>query len=806
MENILLYERENIARLRPHLAECTVLLKKNGAFPLSAPCTLAAYGNGIRQTVKGGTGSGEVNSRYFVNIEEGLLSAGFRLVGNDWHEEYAKVRKAAKEQFVAGIKEKAKRERTNVISASMGAVMKEPEYELELDLQAEAALYVLSRISGEGNDRLAESGDFELTASEVRDILALNEAFEKFILVINTGGPVDLTPVLSVGNILVLSQLGVETGHALADILLGKQTPSGKLAVSWSAYQDYAHIGDFGNIDDTHYREGIYVGYRWFDAAGKKALFPFGYGLSYSEFRHHCTSVSAEGPFVTVTAEVENSGAYKGRETLQLYLSAPWGRLDKEEKSLAAFAKTRELQPAEKEEVTLCFDLRQLSSYDAENARYLLEKGDYLLLLGNESVNVQPVAVLELAEDFTVRKVCNALGSPALPDYVPAKRERKIPEDLLRLSLDLSGVRCEEVTYGNEIPVSEKLNALSNEELAYLNIGAFDPKGGMLSVIGNASTSVAGAAGESTSLLKEKGIEPLVMADGPAGLRLAREYYVDKKGIHAIGAPIPESMAEFLPKPLNWFLNRKPGGKGKEIHTQYTTALPINAAIAQSWDPELAVMCGDIVGGEMEIYKVQLWLAPSLNIDRNVLCGRNFEYISEDPLLSGKMAAAITMGVQAHPGCGVTIKHYAANNQETNRYANSSDVSERALREIYLRGFEICIREADPAAVMSSYNLINGIHTSERRDLCTDILRDEFGFQGLLMTDWIIGSGLLTQGTKYGAPNAAKVAAAGHSLFMPGSKKDYQELLQGLKDGLVSREVLLQNAAWLLQVIERLKK
>jgi beta-glucosidase len=189
-----------------------------------------------------------------------------------------------------------------------------------------------------------------------------------------------------------------------------------------------------------------------------------------------------------------------------------------------------------------------------------------------------------------------------------------------------------------------------------------------------------------------------------------------------------------------------------------------------------------------------------------VLCGRNFEYFSEDPLVSGKFAAALTRGVQRHPGRGVTIKHYAANNQETNRYANNSVISERALREIYLKGFGICVREADPFAVMTSYNLLNGEHTSESRALTTDVLRKEFGFDGLVMTDWVIGGNfLLAKGSKYGTPDAALVAAAGCSLFMPGSKKDYKEILAGLRDGRVTSGQLRENAGWLLRVIDRLE-
>ena len=248
-----LYEEAHLRKLRPYLAECCVLLKQDGNFPLEKPCRIACFGNGVRNTIKGGTGSGEVNSRYFINIEEGLIKAGFIITNQDWASLYVPFLKKAKDAFKREIKRKAKEQKTNIIIASMGTVMKEPEYEIDLDYSGDAAIYVLSRVSGEGNDRTDVKGDFQLTDSEVRDILALNAHYAKFMLVINAGGPLDLSPVMNVRNILVLSQLGVETGHALADILLGIQNPSGHLASTWAKYSDYCHVGEFAEKDDTHY-------------------------------------------------------------------------------------------------------------------------------------------------------------------------------------------------------------------------------------------------------------------------------------------------------------------------------------------------------------------------------------------------------------------------------------------------------------------------------------------------------------------------------------------------------------------------
>ena len=802
-----LYEEAHLKRLRPYLAECTVLLKHDGAFPLEKPCDIACFGNGVRNTVKGGTGSGEVNSRYFINIEEGLVRAGFRITNPQWPGLFEPYKTRAREEFRKAVKARAKAEKTNVIIASMGAVLKEPEYDIELDLSAQAAIYVLSRISGEGNDRTDTKGDFQLTDSETRDILALNEHYDRFMLVINAGGPMDLTPVLSVRNILVLSQLGVETGHALADILLGKQNPSGKLTTSWAAYKDYCDFTEFGEKDDTRYKEGIYVGYRYFDAADKKAQFPFGYGLSYTEFETSVKKIKLIKGMFVLDVIVRNIGNLFGKEVVQIYLSAPEGRLDKEVKSLVAFKKSRCLKPGQQDELVISFNITDFASYDSDIESYVLEKGRYVLLMGRNSEDVKPIGLYELDEDFIVKKVRSIFGQPDFEDYRNTRTAVFDTSGLTAEKIDLSEYETRTVSYDYEGEIRDELRELSDEELAYLNVGDFDPKGGILSIIGNASQNVPGAAGESTSVLKHKGVNNLIMADGPAGLRLAKEYIEDSKGKHAIGSVIPEGILDVMPKIVKWFMTRKPKvKKGSKLFEQFTTALPIETAIAQSWNTDFAKLCGDIVGKEMEIFKVQLWLAPALNIHRNVLCGRNFEYLSEDPLLSGKFAAAITNGVQSHKGCGVTLKHFACNNQETNRYANNSQVSERAIREIYLKGFGICIKEADPAAVMTSYNLLNGTHTSESYALTTDYLRSEAGFNGLVMTDWVIGGGLLSKDPKYPAPDAAKEAAAGGSLFMPGSKNDYEQIIAGLANGTVTREQLMINSTWLLKVIDRLKK
>lgn len=805
------YEKEHIGLLRDSLAECTLFLRQNGAFPLEAPGRIAAYGNGVRHTVKGGTGSGEVNSRYSVNVEQGLKGAGFTITTGRWLDAFDQVEQDAQKAFVKEIKERAKKKHTMAILEGMGAVMPQPEYDLPLDGEGDTAIYVLSRISGEGNDREPIPGDIRLTDSEAKTILALDAKYEKFMLVLNVGGVVDLTPVKEVSNILLLSQLGVETGSVLADILLGKANPSGKLTTTWASWEDYCKEGEFGDINDTRYKEGIYVGYRYFDTVGKKPLFPFGYGLSYTSFDIAVTGAAAEGDTIRIKAAVSNTGARAGREVVQVYVSAPAGRLDKPYQDLAAFAKTDLLEPGASQELTISFSLRDCASYDAQKESYVLEAGSYVVRVGDSSDHTQPAALVDLDGEAVVTKAGNCLGETDFEDWKPSGSETAAAEelsDITRISVAAADIETVTVSYDQEREIDPRVKDLTVEELAYLNVGAFNPKAGALSVIGNAATNVAGAAGETTGILKEKGFPVLVMSDGPAGLRLAKEFYRDEKGAHGIGSSmVPESFLPFLPAPARFIMNLIGGSgkpkKGQKVEYQYATAIPIGTAIAQSFNLPLAESYGSIVGDEMERFGVHLWLAPALNIHRDIRCGRNFEYYSEDPLISGKTAAAITRGVQRHPGCGTTIKHYAANNQEKNRYCNNSIVSERAMREIYLKGFGICVRESQPHALMTSYNLLNGVHTSEHRGLIEDILRCEYGFKGIVMTDWIVDMAQDKQ-SLHRMPIAAEIAKAGGDLVMPGSKGDFDSIVKAAKSGELELRQLQINATRVLRKAEEL--
>ena len=639
------YEREHNEILRRRGAECAVLLKSDGSFPLDAPCELALYGSGARRTVKGGTGSGEVNSRFYVTAEDGLEAAGFTLSTKTWMDRYDEIRAESRKRFIKELKRAALKRGTLAVIDCMGAVMPEPEYDLPLDGTGDTAVYVLSRISGEGSDRQPVAGYILLTGTEIRQILRLEKQYARFLLVLNVGGPVDLTPVMSVKNVLLLSQLGGETGNILADILLGKSTPSGKLTTTWTAWEEYPAVGDFGDRYDTRYREGIYVGYRYFDSVGREPLFPFGYGLSYTSFEVTAGTVTEEAGRICVGVSVKNTGSRSGKEVVQLYVSQPEGRLDKPYQVLAAFAKTEELGPGEEQQLTLSFDLRDLASYDAERAAWILEAGEYILRLGTSSRDTKAAARVRLHGEAIIRQGKNCLGKPDFADWKPERQPAETPEGVPVLPVYAAVFQIENVDYALPEETDPLAASVSDEELCLLNIGAFGRKGAV-SAVGEASSSVAGAAGE-TVRFAEKEIPGLIMADGPAGLRLSRQYTRDENGAHAVGETMPESVIELMPAPSAFFIRYfMCGGKVKgEIFEQYCSAIPIGTALARSWNLAFAEQCGDLVGDEMERFGVHLWLAPALNIHRNIRCGRNFEYFSEDPLISGRFAAAVTNGV-----------------------------------------------------------------------------------------------------------------------------------------------------------------
>lgn len=816
-------EHQNI--VRKYAPESMVLLKNDNILPLNHSGKIALYGNGARNTIKGGTGSGDVNVRHFVTVEEGLEQAGFEITTKNWLDQYSKLKADYVKKFKADLVTKAKAEGKDVWGATMGVTPLEPDYDLDLSSssQTDTAVYVLARDSGEGADRHVERGDIKLTKTEVHDILSLVKQYKKFVLVLNVGGLVDLSEVKDqVPAILLMSQLGSATGNALADVLLGKSYPSGKLAMTWAPIDQYPSSGNFGDINDTYYKEGIYVGYRYFDSMNIIPLYEFGYGLSYTSFKLETEAVKADSKKIELNVRVSNVGNTAGKEVVQVYYSAPDAVMDQPYQELATYAKTKELTPGEEQVLNLTFNTNDMASYDQENAESILGNGDYLIRVGNSSRNTKVVAKANLDQDTVIEKFKHIGGKTNFNDFVPNEKTISYPSEAEEIanapefSLQSKDFEVKENHYpkptfnakdndkqidwsavinGDET-VEDFIASLDNETITYLLTGNYE-KGKSLFMVGNAGATVAGSAGETTHQLTKWGVRSLVMADGPAGIRLSTSYTLDEKGkAHALASEFGDSAG--VPK-------EDYKQENTTTYYQYCTAIPIGTAIAQSWNPEVAEKYGDLVGAEMQLFGIDIWLAPALNIQRSPLDGRDFEYYSEDPLISGLNAAGITNGIRKHPGCTTTIKHFAANNQETNRVYSNSVINERTLRQIYLKGFEICLENSEPLAVMSSYNLLNGVHTCNRYDLLTDALRNEWHFNGFVMTDWLVTSSFISNEGKYTCASAAQDVATGNDMTMPGLEEDTETILKALRSGELTRADLEIAASRILKVVLKIK-
>ena len=795
------YEKKHIDFLKENSAECTLFLNKNNAFPLPSPGKLVLVGNGARETLKGGTGSGDVESFFITTCEKGLENAGFEIVSKDWLDKFPKFNQERRQSYVNYIKEQCEVYKGNVCEFQMGGVQPQAEYELPLDYQADAAIFVLARISGENSDRRLVKGDVYLTDSEIRDILFLNEKYEKFMLVLNVCAPVDLTPVKNVKNILLLSQLGVVTGDILADVVLGKANPSGKLSTTWAAIKDYRYIEQFGAFNNTRYIEGLYVGYRYFDSFQAKPYYPFGFGLSYTDFCLTKKTLSNNKSEISIEVDVKNTGKMAGKEVVQVYVSPSQENMDKPYQSLVAFKKTPKINPDESSTLTLKFKLEDIARYDEEKAQYILDKGNYIIRVGNSSDKTEVYGYIYLGEDIVTEKLKNVGGKA---DFPPLKPEIKVNDDLTniqKIELKKDDFNLIEVKYDYKGKINEKIKDLTDDELIRLSLGKFtdNPYEDIYKYLGT--------AGETCQSVKSID-KYLILVDGPAGLRLACTYGVDEKGKYRLSDDVFLKYMKDYMKPEEYAQTNMPENnkdrKGKIYHC-HCTAIPIGTALAQSFNEDFIENIGkDVVGEEMDLFDVHVWLAPGMNIHRNILNGRNFEYFSEDPLITGKMAAAMARGVQTHKKRCLTVKHFACNNQEFNRLNNNSILSERVMREIYLKGFKIAIQEGKPKALMTSYNLINGVHSSQKRDLVTDVLRSEWGFNGVVMSDWYESKNIPNKVSIHPSQMASHNIKAGNDLQMWGRKTDYEVLKEALKNGEITRDHLLETASRVVDLIEDL--
>lgn len=845
------YEKNMIEQIRKAAAEGVVLLENNDTLPLPADKKkIALYGAGAVLTVKGGTGSGDVRVRHVISIREALEEAGFTVTTGEWLDDYMRRNEAAENERFAHMKKEA--EETG--DPLMSVFLRNPQILVDgedIPIQSvknseETAVYVISRISGESADRNVVEGDYYLTKAEKRQIEAIAKNYEHVVIVLNTGGVIDTEfyrEIDGLSAMVVISQAGVACGAVLADVLSGKSVPSGKLTATWAKkYQDYPASGKFrdNSVNEKYYEEGIFVGYRYFDTFHVEPAYPFGYGKSYTEFAWKITGVEADEKEVRLEAEITNLGdTYSGKEVLQVYTGGSEGELEKPYQELRTFAKTGLLAPGGKEKLKLSFKVSEMASYSEARAAYILESGEYVVRVGTSSRDTRAVLRLKLDKTVVTKRLKNLLAADKDPErlhldrkYARSCREdgaqnEEIPTVLLRAEkfpapvcpyregtereekrepigeaekVSCAHGRCYELVKAGEISAEQFTACLNTEELAALCVGAGAIGNG--AVIGSAAINVPGAAGETTSVLAEKwGVPTVVLADGPAGLRLISKYQIRNSD----GSVVVPPNGFLALTGFERLAGEQPGEEDCCEITQDTTAIPIGSMLAQTWNPKVIREMGRIVSREMQQYNVNLWLAPAINIQRNPLCGRNFEYYSEDPFLAGVCAVAMTEGIQETPGCGVTVKHFAANSQEENRFDQNSIISERTLREIYLRAFEIVVKQAQPMMLMTAYNLINGVHAANSRELLKDILRTEWKFEGAVVTDW----GTTKNGMRAGFGGKTRslperCVYAGNDLIMPGDPKDRKEIMEAVEDGRLDLADLRACAANIIRTQIRL--
>lgn len=767
--------KEHIQLSKDAAKEGMVLLRNNDAvLPLEKGTKLALFGKGTFDYVKGGGGSGDVIVEYIKNLYEGLkdLSIDVQI-----YEELADFyRDDVKKQYAE--------------NKEPGMTI-EPELPDDLCRRArnftDTAVISICRFSSEGWDRrstydkeksdkdgIFEDGDFYLSDAEKAMVEQVKKYFDKIVVVMNVGGMVDTEWFIDddkIKSVLIAWQGGMEGGTAAAELLFGIGNPSGKLVDTFAKrLEDYPSSYNFHESDKyVDYTEDIYVGYRYFETipgAKEKVNYPFGFGMSYTTFSWSVLSVWENEGSITVTANVTNTGKYAGKEVIQLYGSAPQGVLGKAAKSLIAFEKTRLLMPGETQQINLSFSIDALASYDdtgrIQKSAYILEAGDYIFFLGNSVRNVEKLdCVYNISETKIVKQLTSkiaptslkermtadgsfeplALSEPNDPDYSGIKKlnyaemDGRTPETrhvearyLWTQPYKKGAHTFWEVAEG-KVSVDEFLAQLSDEEVAHL-LG------------GQPNTSTANTFGMGN--MPEYGVPNIMTADGPAGVRIGSECGVN------------------------------------------TTAFPCATLLACTWNRELVYKVGEAGAKELKENNIVMWLTPAVNIHRSPLCGRNFEYYSEDPFLTGILASEMVKGIQSQH-VSACPKHFALNNKETNRKDSDSRVSERAAREIYLKAFEIIVTEAKPWCIMSSYNIINGHRASECGELLTGILRDEWGYDGLVTTDW------WTFGEHY------KEVKAGNDIKMASGYPE--RLKEALDKGLLTREEMEICAKRVLELI-----
>lgn len=762
-----IYDSQLAFFCREAAAESIVMLKNNnGVLPIGKEQVVSVFGRVQNDYFYVGYGSGgDVNAGYKISLMQALRNDADIKINTRLADEYETLCKK------------------NPVDNGFWGHWPMSYEELHIDPEAvkkaadcsDTAVVIIGRAAGEDRENKAEKGSYYLTDAEIELLDTVTECFSKVALLLNCGSIIDMTKIASYGDkissVLYVWQCGAESGNAIADVLSGRISPCGKLTDTIAAdYSDYPSCGSLDNKKYTVYAEDIYVGYRWFETfARDKVLYPFGFGLSYTDFSFENIEFRQNGTNFSVSLNVKNIGKYAGKQTVQLYYSAPCGRLGKPARTLVAFAKTAALKSGESERVLFDIPMSSLASYDDEREHsYVLEKGKYTFYVGCDVRSAIPCGEFDLDEDMVTQRLSRhsaakipfkrikATDGGYTHDDVPVCTDsiRNIILKNLPEAVEITGdrgIKLSDVKSG-KAEMKAFVAQLSLAELEAVSRGDYT----MNSPLGAAGN--AGVYGGVLKSLRDKGISPVTATDGPSGIRLRAA----------------------------------------------ATLLPIGTALACTWNTELVEKLYSRIGAEMKRVGSDVLLAPGMNIHRDPLCGRNFEYFSEDPILSGKIASAVVRGIQSQ-GVSACPKHFACNNRETNRTHNDSRLSERALREIYLKGFEICVKEAKPQNIMTSYNKINGVWGHYNYELCKCILRDEWGYDGCIMTDWWMRPSASPEFPKM--RNQAYRVRAGVNVLMPGGgragrKKPDGTLLKtyGKKDGITLGE-LQQNAEYILKFI-----
>ena len=750
--------------LRRAAAEGAVLLKNNGVLPLENNETLALFGRVQSEWFYTGYGSGgDVNKPYAVNLIEGIRGCSALQL----YEPLAKLYSDWSEK--------------NPIDHGFWGHWPRfyPEMPLSREVAADAAakadcaVVTIGRSSGEDRENALEKGSFYLTDDERKLLETVTEVFEKTVVLLNVGSIMDLSWLHDfgdkIGAVLLVWQGGMESGNAVADLLCGAVCPSGKLTDTIARqYADYPSADDFGAAEFNNYTEDIFVGYRWFETfKPETVLYPFGYGLSYTDFSVQFSALKEENDGFALSCTVTNTGKkYSGKTVVQVYVEPPCGALGTPARVLCGFQKTKLLAPGETQTLTVSIPKTRLASYDESGetgytSAYVLQAGTYSFCLGENVRDAVRVAetdfekteLLEQLEQaaapvnaVTVCKAKEENGARVLsrePVYLSKVDLKQRILDTLPEAVEMTGdrgIKLRDVRDG-KTTMDDFVAQLDLTELEAISRGAYIMNS-PLGVPGN-----AGVYGGVLPSLRAKGVPPVTTTDGPSGIRLY----------------------------------------------SCCSLLPIGTLLACTFDEALVEEVYKAVGAEMREKGTDVLLGPGINIHRNPLCGRNFEYYSEDPLVTGKIAAAAVRGLQSN-GVSACPKHFACNNQEFRRSTNDSRLSERALREIYLKGFEICVKEAAPQNIMTSYNKINGVHGHYQYELCTTILRGEWHYDGCVMTDWWMRSQKSPEFPKL-KDNAYRVRAQ-VDVLMPGGKrvgkqKPDKTLLKtyGKKDGITLGEM-----------------